>query len=292
MVPAEISVKVKTLLTKYCGKETHIHGSTSIGGGCINNAMKVQTNSGIFFLKWNDAKRYPKMFEVEAKGLTLLKETNTIGIPQVIATDEADSYSLILLEFIEPGKRIKNFWEDFGTALAQLHKNSTQLFGLEYSNYIGSLPQSNTQKKSWVDFFIEERLEKQIALAKNSGAINNSTIQQFNSLYKRLPEIIPNEKPSLIHGDLWNGNFMTGADGKAWLIDPAVYYGHREMDLAMSKLFGGFSDEFYESYHEVFPLEKGFEKRVDIPNLYPLLVHVNLFGGSYLSEVKNILSRF
>src|SRR5258705_11523223 len=135
MIPVEISAKVKTLLTKYSGKETHILGSASIGGGCINNAMKVETNSGIFFLKWNDAGRYPKMFEAEAKGLTLLKEANAIGILQVIGTDEVDSYSFILLEFIKAGKRIKNFWEDFGTALAQLHKNSAELFGLEYSNY-------------------------------------------------------------------------------------------------------------------------------------------------------------
>jgi len=287
MIPVEISAKVKTLLTKYSGKETHILGSASIGGGCINNAMKVETNSGIFFLKWNDTRRYPKMFEAEAKGLTLLKEANAIGIPQVTGTDKADSYSFIVLEFIDRGKRIKSFWEDFGIALAQLHKNTSELFGLQCDNYIGSLPQSNTQRKSWIDFFTEERLEKQIALAKNSGAINSSTIQQFNHLYKRLPDIIPEEKPSLIHGDLWNGNFMTGADGKAWLIDPAIYYGHREMDLAMSKLFGGFSSEFYESYQETFPLQKGFDH-----NLYPLLVHVNLFGGGYLSEVKNILNRF
>ena len=143
-----------------------------------------------------------------------------------------------------------------------------------------------------MEFFIEGRLEKQIALAKNSGAIDSATVQQFNRLYNKLPEIIPEEKPSLIHGDLWNGNFMTGADGKAWLIDPAVYYGHREMDLAMTKLFGGFSTDFYESYNETFPLQKGFNNRVDIHNLYPLLVHVNLFGGGYLHEVKNILSRF
>jgi protein-ribulosamine 3-kinase len=292
MIPPQISVKVKALLTQYCGKVTDIIRSTSIGGGCINNAMKLETTSGIFFLKWNDAKRYPKMFESEAKGLILLKPASVIGIPEVIATDEAGSYSFIILEFIEPGKRIKNFWEDFGVSLAQLHKNSSELFGLEYDNYIGSLPQSNSQKKSWLNFLIEERLEKQIAFAKNTGAIDNSTIQQFNRLYKRLPDIIPEEKPSLIHGDLWNGNFMTGANGKAWLIDPAVYYGHREMDLAMSKLFGGFSPEFYESYAEIFPLQKGFEERIDIHNLYPLLVHVNLFGGNYLSEVKSILDRF
>ena len=165
-------------------------------------------------------------------------------------------------------------------------------FGLDHDNYIGSLPQSNHQHTSWVEFFIEERLEKQIALAKNSGALNNSTIQQFNNLFKRLKEIIPEEKPSLLHGDLWNGNYMLAADGCACLIDAAVYYDHREMDLAMTRLFGGFPEEFYESYHETFPLSSGFEERVDIHNLYPLLVHVNLFGGSYISQVKSVLSRF
>lgn len=292
MVPAEISERINAILSNYCGGEITVLRSASIGGGCINHAMKIETGAGIFFLKWNDTKRYPKMFEAEAKGLSLLKTANELGIPGVIGTDETNRYSFIILEYIEPGARIKNFWKDFGTSLAQLHKHSSELFGLQHDNYIGSLPQHNTQKKSWIDFFIEERLEKQIAIAKNSGAISNSTIQQFNHLYKRLPEIIPEEKPSLIHGDLWNGNFMTGADGKAWLIDPAVYYGYREMDMAMSKLFGGFSEEFYESYNETFPLQKGFEDRVDIHNLYPLLVHVNLFGGSYLSEVKSILSKF
>src|SRR5712671_736354 len=123
MIPVEISVKVKTLLTGYCGKPTHIHGAASIGGGCINNALKVETDSGIFFLKWNDAKRYPKMFEAEAKGSILLKEANTIGIPQVIATDEADGYSFILLEFIEPGKRIKKFWEHHWRSFTKIRLN-------------------------------------------------------------------------------------------------------------------------------------------------------------------------
>jgi fructosamine-3-kinase len=292
MIPIAISEKIKILLGNYCGAEINILRLSSIGGGCINHAMKVETTSGNFFLKWNDAKKFPDMFEEEAKGLSLLKAVNTIGIPEIIGTGEAENYSFIVLEFIESGRREKNFWLDFGAALAHLHKHSSGLFGLNHDNYIGSLPQSNLQKKNWTEFFIEERLEKQIAIAKNSGAINNSTVQQFNNLYKRLPEIIPEEPPSLLHGDLWNGNFMTGADGKAWLIDPAVYYGHREMDLAMTKLFGGFSEEFYESYNETFPLQKGFSGRADIHNLYPLMVHVNLFGGSYVQEVKNILSRF
>ncbi|HLG34943.1 MAG TPA: fructosamine kinase family protein [Bacteroidia bacterium] len=292
MIPKAISDKLEELLRSRVGNETKILHSVSLGGGCINNAVKIETTSGIFFLKWNDAKKFPSMFEAEAKGLMLLKSVKAIGIPEVIATGEAGIYSFIILEFIETGKKQKNFWQDFGSSLAHVHKHTSELFGLNHDNYIGSLPQSNTEKKLWTEFFISERLEKQISLAINSGAINNSTIQQFNNLFKRLPEIIPKEKPSLLHGDLWNGNFMTGADGYARLIDPAVYYGHREMDLGMTKLFGGFSEEFYEAYDNTFPLQPGFSERIDIHNLYPLLVHVNLFGGGYLQEVKNILKRF
>jgi len=292
MIPAAISEKIKILLSKYCGEEVNVIRDSPVGGGCINHAMKVETSSGNFFLKWNDAKCYPEMFEAEAKGLSLLKSTNAIGIPEVIGTDEEDGNSFIILEFIEAGKGEKNFWPDFGTALAHLHKHSSDYFGLGHDNYIGSLAQTNRQIKAWIDFFISQRLEKQIAIAKNTGAIDKATIIQFDNLFKRLAELIPEEPSSLLHGDLWNGNFMTGSDGKAWLIDPAVYYGHREMDLAMTKLFGGFSEVFYSSYIESFPLQQGFTERIDIHNLYPLLVHVNLFGGGYLVEVKNILSRF
>jgi fructosamine-3-kinase len=292
MIPKPLSERLLELLSQQTGKETEIINSSSVGGGCINNAMKVETNEGGFFLKWNDAKRFPRMFEAEAKGLALLKPANAISIPEVIATGEAENYSFILMEFIEAGSRQKNFWQHFGTALARLHQHTSEVFGLDHDNYIGSLPQSNTQKKAWTDFFISERLEKQLALAVSSGAINNSITQQFNNLFKRLPELIPAEPPSLLHGDLWSGNFMTGADGNAVLIDPAVYYGHREMDLAMTKLFGGFSHEFYEAYHDAFPLQPGFSSRMDIHNLYPLLVHVNLFGGGYVQEVKNILGDF
>jgi len=292
MIPATILKCLEGLLQNKAGNEIKVISSAPMGGGCINNAVKVKTTVGEIFLKWNDAIKFQSMFETEAKGLMLLKSVNALGIPNVIAVGEAGSYSFIVLEFIEAGKRQKNFWQDFGSSLAALHKISSEFFGLNHDNYIGSLSQSNTQKNSWVEFFISERLEKQIAVAKNSGAINNSAIQQFNNLFRQLPEIIPEEKPSLLHGDLWNGNFMLGTDGKAWLIDPAVYYGHRKTDLAMTKLFGGFSEEFYETYNETLPLQPGFSERVDIHNLYPLLVHVNLFGGGYLQEVKNILQRF
>jgi protein-ribulosamine 3-kinase len=292
MLPYTLHKAVEQLLSSGLKQTVTILRACSIGGGCINHAHRIETTNGNYFLKWNNADAYPGMFEAEAKGLTLLHSANALYIPETIATREVKNLSFILLELINCGRRTKNFWADFGEKLAQLHNNTSQAFGLDHDNYIGSLPQSNKRYKKWNDFFIYERLEKQIELARNSDAIDNLTIEQFNNFFNRIDELIPEEQPALLHGDLWNGNYMVASDGTACLIDPAVYYGHREMDLAMTKLFGGFDPKFYESYHSAFSLQPGFENRVNIHNLYALMVHVNLFGGGYLQQVKSILSKF
>ena len=146
----------------------------------------------------------------------------------------------------------------------------------------------NTKKENWIDFFVQNRLLAQL----NIGGFSSSIKNDFEKLFDKLPDLIPQEKPSLIHGDLWGGNFLVKEHTLPVLIDPAIYFGNREMDIAMSKLFGRFNTNFYTSYNEVFPLEKGWEERVNLCNLYPLLVHVNLFGGGYLNQVKNILSYY
>jgi protein-ribulosamine 3-kinase len=292
MVSSQLKAAVEEKLSQVFNTSITITKENPIGGGCINSAHKIETNHGSYFLKWNDTDAHPGMFEAEAKGLMMLQKANSIRVPAVIATGSGDNISFIVLELIEPGKRIKNFWQDFGERLAKLHKHTDQSFGLDHDNYIGSLPQKNSKHITWIDFFIVKRLGRQIEIASNSGVISKSIIRQFDSFITRLPELIPKEKPALLHGDLWNGNYMVENDGSACLIDPAVYYGHREMDLAMTKLFGGFDEEFYEAYNATFPLQPGFESRVDIHNLYPLIVHVNLFGGGYLSQVKSILDRF
>jgi len=263
-----------------------------VSGGSINETYCVATNKGKFFIKKNDSKRFPKMFEKEAKGLEILQNTNTIRTPKVIVLGESEEVSFLILEYIESKNPKSIFWEEFGAKLASLHQCTTTTFGLDYDNYIGSLYQQNNFHTNWTDFFIEERLQIQIKLARDHHQIESATISKFEKLYNRLDDIFPKEQPALLHGDLWSGNFIVDEKGAPVIMDPAVYYGHREMEIAMTKLFGGFDNQFYDAYNAHFQLEKGWQNRMDICNLYPLMVHVNLFGGSYLNQVKNIIAKF
>jgi len=288
MLPPGLSELAQDLLTDFVGSPVKIERASSIGGGSINQALKLQTTQGSYFLKYNSAQTYPQMFELELKGLSELHKANEIYIPQAIGTRGDEQYTFLLMEFVESGLRNRTFWEDFGISLAKLHRHSATHFGLGHDNYIGSLEQANMESKSWSEFFIRQRLEPQIRLA----SLPSDVAKMFDRLFKKMEEIFPIEPPSLLHGDLWSGNYMTSEQGFAALIDPAVYYGHREMDIAMTKLFGGFEGRFYSAYQETFPMENGWEERLDICNLYPLMVHVNLFGGSYLQQVKSILNKY
>lgn len=283
---------IEEILSERIGTKAAVKNVSPIGGGSINDAFRFETEVGDFFVKKNIASRYPQMFEKEAKGLKILAAAKEIDVPEVLATATHENQSFLILDYIQSAPKQSNFWEDFGQRLANLHKHSQENFGLNHSNYIGSLYQSNIFHKTWSDFFREERLEAQLKLARDQGQIGRETVSAFNRFYRRMDEILPVEPPALLHGDLWSGNFMVNKNGLAVIIDPAVYYGHREMDLAMSQLFGGFAPEFYRAYDLAFPLESGWQQRMDYCNLYPLMVHVNLFGGSYLASVKRILSKF
>jgi fructosamine-3-kinase len=269
-----------------------IQSSVSLSGGCINDAYMLATTVGKFFLKYNLSGNYPGMFEAEARGLSILRATSTLRIPEVIFQGSADEYDFLMLEFIEPGRRVVSFYEDMGQSLAQMHKVTQTHFGLDHNNYIGSLPQDNRPLPGFHDFFIARRLEPMIRMARDHGKMDSGHQKKFERFFQALPGLIPSESPALLHGDLWNGNYLVNEAGTATLIDPAVYYGHRETDLAMTKLFGGFDNSFYHTYQEAFPLEKGWESRMDFHNLYPLMVHVNLFGGGYLRSVLDILRAF
>ena len=283
MIPSEIKRRIITQLGNALNTTITVNGESSIVGGCINNAIKINTNKGDFFVKWNTNSK-ANMFQSEYNGLKVLKDTNTIRIPNVLCFDD----DFLILEFIPPSNPNNAFWEVFGQKLALMHKQTHSKFGLDFDNYIGSLYQDNTQNKNWTEFFIQNRLQAQLSIGNFSGTL----LSDFDKLFQKLPNLFPNEKPALLHGDLWSGNFLAKNGDTPMLIDPAIYYGNREMDIAMSKLFGGFNSDFYFAYNESCPLENGWEERIQICNLYPLLVHVNLFGGAYINQVKNILSYY
>lgn len=291
-VPEVIQQGVTALLKQKIADTLTLKDFSFTGGGCINNGGKLTTSHGTYFLKWNDATKFPEMFKAEARGLKLLAESKSMYIPEVIGASEAGSYQFLVLEFIPESNRTQHYWRNFGIQLATLHRNTSPLFGLDHDNYIGSLPQHNSLHTSWIDFFIHNRLEAQLQLAERSARVDKSLLRNFETLYTKLPDLLAIEKPALLHGDLWSGNIMVNQHGAPGLIDPAVYFGHREMDIAMTQLFGGFNPEFLHAYHEAFPLAPGVEDRLQLYNLYPLLVHVNLFGGNYLAQVNSILRRF
>jgi fructosamine-3-kinase len=288
----DLRAEAGALLTKWLGRTVEARAVKPVGGGCVNDVAKVETSAGPFFLKSNTAARYPGLFESEAKGLALLRAANAVPVPGVIGHGERNGRAWLALEWIEAGPRRKDYFDDFGRRLAALHRHTNGRFGLDHDNYIGSLPQSNRRHAQGADFFSQERLAPQVERAARTGALKPATARRFEKLYDALPGLLPDEPPALLHGDLWSGNCMTGAGGGVCLVDPAVYYGHREADLAMTMLFGGFAPEFYNAYAEAFPPEKNWQRRAGLFNLYPLLVHVNLFGGGYAAQAEAILNTY
>lgn len=271
-------------------------------GGCINDtALLTLSNQSKVFIKRNK-KEGRELFEREAEGLEALAAVEGAPrVPRVLALGQDHNYSFLLLESLEPmeGKTVKrqsDFWTCFGREMAQLHRNGrNSSCGFFHDNHIGSSPQRNSPMKSWIDFFCEWRLEYQLKLARDSGLADAAMVGQVRSVINRLDTLLiePDEnRPSLLHGDLWSGNFIEGPEGKACIIDPAVSYGHREADLAMTELFGGFHQDFYKAYKAAWPLEQGYEERRDLYNLYHMLNHLNLFGGSYAGTVRSIASRY
>lgn len=281
---------LESALSETLSSETRILESATVGGGSINQTFQLETTLGQFFLKVNSSIRFPGMFEAEAKGLKLLSTNSDFVVPDPILNTEFGGQQFLIMEWLDTYDQVGFSMSEFGIKLAGLHQRSFSYFGSDHNNYIGSLQQSNRNHSTWAEFFWEERLLPQLKLAESSG-YGSAFKKGFERLESKLDSLFPKEPPSLIHGDLWSGNYFISKNGPT-IFDPAVYYGHREMDLAMMKLFGGFPAEVFRAYHEEFPLESGWEGRIEIGQLYPLMVHVNLFAGGYVSQVQQILSRF
>ncbi len=286
----------ESILFLALGHTVQVIEAQFLSGGNISTAAQVFSSEGVFFVKWNHAEPDSAapigMFEAEARGLDLLRHTDALLVPQVIGYGRQLDKSYLILDYIDTGGPGPDYAETLGQSLAVIHSHTQPLFGLNFPNYIGSLPQTNTPTASGIDFFFEQRLLPQAGLALYKGLLSKTAYDALFRLRERLPNMLPNERPALLHGDLWSGNVLISEQGQPALIDPAVYYGFREADLAQTRLFGGFDQRFYDAYDETFPLHPGFEERVAIYNLYPLLVHVNLFGSGYVSGVERVLNRF
>lgn len=261
---------------------------TPLSGGSINEVFLVSDSLQERVIKINKASRFPGMFEAEKKGLETLRSTDTFCVPEVYSQAVINGFSYLLMEFLPSGSQNSGFWNHFAENLASLHKTTAPEFGFSSDNYIGSLPQFNDARRTAADFYISQRLEPQLKLATNNGF----RFQGLKVMLKKLGEAIPPEPPSLLHGDLWSGNYLVTQKGLSALIDPAICYGPREMDLAMMKLFGGFPQAVFDRYSELFPLSPGFSERVPLWQLYYLLVHLNIFGSSYLPSVNLIIEGF
>lgn len=290
----------KALVSLY-GNDLKIVQSYKLSGGDINKSYGFTLSNDVdVFMKAN-SKENLSFFQAESLNLAAIKSTNTIKTPELLCTGTDDGeevgYSFLLLKYINESDKNEEFWCNLAKDLAKMHKSDCSCFvqngnfGFLQNNFIGFTEQINTPTKNWVDFFRDYRLKPQFEKAK--GYFSKTELNEIDNFLANLEKIlIEPEKPSLLHGDLWNGNIMCGEKSQAILIDPACYVGHFEADIAMTELFGGFVPSFYETYKKENPLKDGYAKRRDVYNLYHILNHLNMFGTAYLSPVKKIISAY
>lgn len=262
-----------------------------VGGGCIHQAWRVCDRDREYFVKRNEAASLP-MFEAEAVGLAELAKTATVRVPQPFGHGLVAGHAFLVLEYLPLGENRPETMERLGRQLAALHRQPQAGFGWQRDNFIGSTPQPNPPSTDWIEFWRESRLGFQLELAARNGH-GGAWLRRGEALRVRLNGLFVGHRPTpaLLHGDLWNGNAGCTVTGEPVVFDPAVYYGDREADLAMTELFGGFSDRFYTAYREALPLADGYPQRRTLYNLYHVLNHLNLFGGGYLTQAERMIGQ-
>lgn len=291
-IQSKVLRAVEKHMSDALGESVQITSAHSLSGGCIHNASKIDTNCGSFFLKWNSDCQ-SDIFSREAESLTELKKATdgTVIVPQVLCSKEIDDIpAFLVMEYLEPGGSDQP--ERLGRGLAMVHKYQQADFGFYSNNYCGATIQNNAWEKSWNTFYRNNRLSFLIKMIKDTRGLGSSSLRLFNALLDRIDLLIPNEeRASLVHGDLWSGNYMLTKNGPA-LIDPAASYSHREMEFGIMTMFGGFSAHFFSAYNEVFPLDPGWKERNKFYQLYHVLNHYYLFGGGYLNQAEAIAKRY
>ena len=266
-----------------------IKSSHSGSGGCINDAAVIKLdNEQQYFVKTND--RSPnRMFFAEANGLRAIGQTDSVAVPDVVHV----AREFLVLRYIDSATQPQDFFERMGRELAQMHRTTTQKFGFDEANFLGSTVQRNEWMDDWTAFWQEHRFGFQFELVRQNGLADQEFNRLADGIQRRVEQTLKtNERPALVHGDLWSGNYMVGDRGQPIFIDPAVYFGHREVEFGMTTLFGGFDQTFYDAYNEEWPLEAGSEERIELYRLYHLLNHLNLFGSSYRSGCVEIMKKY
>ena len=276
-------------ITQATGNSFHFHNNQSVGGGCINSAFKVTDNGRSYFIKTNNA-GYAYMFEAEAEALREMAASKTVRVPEPVCYGEYGNQCYVVMEYLELGGSADMV--ELGRQLAEMHRVTTDRFGWHIDNTIGSTPQPNTQSDDWVEFWREQRLGFQLETAASNGY--GGELQRLGErLLADMTVLFVNHdpQPSMLHGDLWSGNYGALRDGTPVIFDPALYYGDREADLAMTTLFGGFGGQFYSAYNEAWTLEQGYEVRKTFYNIYHIINHLNLFGGGYHGQAVSMIER-
>ncbi len=262
-----------------------------VGGGCINSAEVLEGGGRRYFVKLNDAARL-EMFEAESEGLSEIAHSKSVRVPQPVCTGTHAGRAYLVLEYLAIGQGNGKSDELLGRQLAAMHRTTREGFGWHRDNTIGLTEQVNSAEQDWARFYRNSRLRFQLDLAGKNGHGGN-LLRRGELLLEKLPAFFAGYRPvpSLLHGDLWGGNHAALPDGTPVIFDPAVYYGDREADIAMTELFGGFGADFYAAYREAWPLDPGYRVRRDLYNLYHVLNHLNLFGGGYRGQALQLIDR-
>jgi fructosamine-3-kinase len=279
--------EIQAALSATLGERVRFSQHSAVGGGCINQAHRVDSNRGPFFVKLNTADGLD-MFAAEAAGLEELQQVESLRVPTPLSWGLAAGQAFLVLEFLDlggPGSQAS-----LGAGLAAMHRINADQFGWYRDNTIGATPQRNTQCSDWCEFWNKWRLGLQLELAGRHGA-NRQLLERGQHLLASLPALLQGHspEPSLLHGDLWSGNHAFTRAGEPAIFDPAVYYGDRETDLAMTELFGGFGRDFYAAYRAAWPLDTGYATRKRLYKLYHVLNHFNLFGGAYQLQAQALI---